>query len=122
MDNKIDYAISNSVIEHVEYDSAIFSKELKRIVSKGFFISCPYYFTPIEPHYFVPFFQFVPEKVKRFLVLKLGLKIGHISRKDYEIIELSSLSRLKKLFPKASITIFTLFGIPLDVVIVGKKE
>ena len=116
-DNSINYVISNSVIEHIENGALIFSKEVKRVSKNGYFISCPYYYILIEPHYFVPLFQFIPEKVKKFLIFRMGLSIGHISRKNYEVIQIPTTNYLKSIFPNTTLKIVKLYGLPWNTVI-----
>ncbi|MCW4023434.1 MAG: class I SAM-dependent methyltransferase [Candidatus Bathyarchaeota archaeon] len=117
----VDYVISNSVIEHIEGGAERFSKELRRVAKNGYFISCPHYYTFVEPHYFMPFFQFVPEQAKKFLILKLGLKIGHMNKNNYEVIMLPKPAYLKTIFPNATLRFLNLFCLPFDVIILENK-
>lgn len=119
-DNSIDIVIMNSLLEHVEDPQAIIN-EAKRVCRLGYFIEVPYYYFPFEPHYLLPLFQFVPEMIKRFLVLKLGLTIGWISRQNYGRIRLFTKTRLSKLCPDAKIQYFKVMGIPIDLIAFGKK-
>jgi hypothetical protein len=117
----VDYVISNSVIEHLDKGVKAYSKEIRRVSKTGYFISCPYYYTILEPHYFVPFFQFLPERVKKALLFKFSLRIGHMSRKNYEVITIPSPKTLRLLFPEATCKKLMLFGLPWDVIITSRK-
>ena len=119
-DNSVDIVIMNSLLEHVEDPQAIVN-EAKRVCRSGYFIQVPYLYFPLEPHYLLPFFQYVPESIKRFLVLKLGMTIGWISRGNYDKIRLFTGTRLRKLCPDAQIQYFRVMGIPIDLIAFVKK-
>lgn len=116
-DKSLTFCISNSVVEHIPDGLPSFAREITRVMSKGYFISFPYYYTLLEPHYFVPFFQFVPRKIKRFLIWDLGLTLGQIGRENFELVELPKPSEIKFFFPKANKKILMLFVLPWDTVI-----
>jgi len=82
--NEFDLSFSNSVIEHVgDYSKMIdFAKEMKR-VAKIFYCQSPNYWFPIEPHFFFPFFQFLPDPVKILLIKNFS--IGHFPKAKNEI-------------------------------------
>ncbi|MEO0119386.1 MAG: hypothetical protein ABIK60_02440 [candidate division WOR-3 bacterium] len=67
----------------------------------GYFVTTPNFWFPFEPHYLCPFFQYLPEKIKRFIKEKISL--GHYPKGKYEKIELLTKSELKCLFPTAKI-------------------
>lgn len=73
-DNTFTIAHSNSVIEHVgcEENRVKFAEEMKR-VAINFFIQTPNYWFPFEPHFFCPFFQWLPVKLRAFLVMHFDL-------------------------------------------------
>lgn len=117
-----DIIISNAVFEHIAWGRKRFAEEVRRVTKGGFFISVPYYYAPFEPHYLLPFFQFVPESIKRFLLFKIGLRIGGMSRNNYHEIRLFKKKELGTLFPEAQIKVFRLFGIPISLVAIYKKD
>ena len=65
-DNQFDIVFSNSLIEHLyTYENMkLMANETMR-VGKKFFVQTPNKYFPIEPHYFFPFFQFMPYKMKK---------------------------------------------------------
>lgn len=97
-----DIVHSNSVIEHVgSFNSQMhFSKEIQR-VGRNFWVQVPYYYFFWEPHAFFPFFQFIPDNIKKLI-------IKHFNKSPYTIeellsIHLLSIRELKILFPKCKI-------------------
>ena len=62
-----DLVFSNSVIEHLfsKQNQEKMANEVKR-VGKNYYIQTPNKFFPIEPHWVLPFFQFLPFGVKVF--------------------------------------------------------
>lgn len=65
-DNQFDVVFSNSVIEHVgsQQNQRMFAEEIQR-VGKSYWVQTPNKYFPVEPHFLFPFFQFLPEAVKR---------------------------------------------------------
>ncbi|MGH7860878.1 MAG: methyltransferase domain-containing protein [Candidatus Dormibacteraceae bacterium] len=60
-----DVAFSNSVIEHVggADDQRRMASEAMRVASH-YFVQTPKHYFPIEPHFLVPGFQFMPSGLK----------------------------------------------------------
>lgn len=109
---------SNSVIEHVGNfsDQQNMANEVKR-VGKSYFVQTPNYYFPIEPHFLFVGFQFLPLKVRAFLIRHFNLG-WYKKTPDYEqsIIVAKSArllkkSELTKLFPKAKIYKEKIFGL-----------
>lgn len=119
-DKSIDIVICNSLLEHVNEGREGLIREIERVGKGNYFISVPYFYSPFEPHYLLPFFQFMPESIKRFLLLKAGLKIGWMSRENYHEIRLFKKSDLKRLFPEARVSVLTTFCIPTNLVASNK--
>lgn len=103
-DKAIGIVFSNSVIEHLgDFEAQkLFAREVRR-VGRRYFIQTPNRYFPIEPHTFVPFFQFLPRGLQRFLSLRLPL--GHYSRGGVlrDAVSLLSGKDLLSLFPGSTI-------------------
>lgn len=105
----VDIAVSNSVIEHLEgfEQMSRMASEIRR-VAKRYLVQTPSRYFPIEPHFLLPFFQFVPIRIKRWLNRRF--RLGHYPRgalnednPDKDNPRLLSARQLRKLFPEARI-------------------
>lgn len=104
-DHEFDIAFSNSVIEHLytKENQLKMAAEMMR-VGKYHFVQTPNKYFPIEPHYLLPMFQFLPASIKYFILTKTklsrGKKWNHEFSKQYiDEIRLLSLNEMKQLFP-----------------------
>jgi hypothetical protein len=104
-DKEFDIAFSNSVIEHLESweEKASMAKEIRR-VGRSYYIQTPNKYFPIECHFLVPFFQFLPYRLKYFLLTRTKVSKGKILSRREAIkyineIQLLSKRDLQKLFP-----------------------
>lgn len=117
--NAFDIAHSNSVIEHVgDWSKMVaFSSELKR-VAKKYFIQTPNYWFPIEPHCMTPFFHWLPEPVRIWLVMHFSLGHWGKARSVDEAVRTVESARLlnkkmfRELFGDARVTTERLFLLP----------
>ena len=107
--NSFDIVFSNSVIEHLytQENQKKMADEVMR-VGKYHFIQTPNKHFFIEPHYILPYFQFVPKTFKYFILTKTKLSRMRYWDKDIakqyiQEIRLLSLNEMKKLFPKSQI-------------------
>lgn len=107
---EFEFVFSNSVIEHLfNWENQILMANEIRRVGKGYFVQTPNRYFPLEPHFLVPFFQFLPFSLKLFLLrnFKLGHvgKISEINLAKNQINEIRLLSKkeMKMLFPEATI-------------------
>lgn len=106
-DGEFDIAFSNSVIEHL-YNWANQKKMADEVarVGKYHYVQSPNKYFLIEPHYLLPFFNFLPKKMQLFILTKTRLsrkrKWSEESAKQYidEIVLLSK-NDMKKLFPQS---------------------
>ncbi|MEE9182439.1 MAG: class I SAM-dependent methyltransferase [candidate division NC10 bacterium] len=103
-DKGVDIIFSNSTIEHLgDFEAQkLFAQEIMRVGGRCF-IQTPNRYFPIEPHTFVPLFQFLPRGLQRFLSLRLPL--GHYARGGVlrDAVSLLSGKDLLRLFPGSKI-------------------
>jgi len=109
-DNEFDVVFSNSVIEHVggfERQQQM-AQEIMR-VGKRYFVETPNYYFPLEPHFLVFGFQYLPISFRTFLVqhFSLGwfdrLKDKEQAKKEVESIRLLKYGEIKALFPEGMV-------------------
>ena len=108
-ENSFDIVFSNSVIEHLynfENQKKMAGEVLR--IGKNHIIQTPNKYFFIEPHYMIPFFQFLPKKIQfkiltktRFSRLKKWNE--QLARNYTEEIRLMTQKELKEIFPKSSI-------------------
>jgi SAM-dependent methyltransferase len=68
-DKSVDYVISNNVIEHITKTNwHKYASEIIRVAKKGYFVHAPNFWYPVEPHYFLPFFHWIPHLFTRPLL------------------------------------------------------
>lgn len=109
-DKEFDVVFSNSVIEHVGGwgNQQKMAKEIQR-VGKHYFVQTPNYYFPIEPHFLLPIFQFLPVKRKVWLIQHFTLgwrpKTPDYSEavKMVNSIRLLTKTELFYLFPKSTV-------------------
>jgi len=100
-DRAFDVAFSNSVIEHMSADDQrLFATEIRRVATR-YFVQTPSKWFPIEPHYQLPLFQFVPDRVKFWLNRRW--RIGWQAKGSCETIQLLGARDLRRLFPDAEV-------------------
>lgn len=116
--SEFDLVFSNSVIEHVGSveNQKIFASEVTRICDK-YIIQTPSFWFPLEPHSLIPFFQFIPHRLRALLIMTFNINYfpKASTYKDAVIVSKSTLMFTKKefqnLFPDAEIHVERLFGI-----------
>ncbi len=104
-DKSFDVVFSNSVIEHIEEtkDRQKMADEAKR-AGKGYFIQTPNYYFPFEPHFLLPFFQYMPKFIKIWLLTHFNIGwFKKCSRKEAEYVlnsnRLLDAKELRSYFP-----------------------
>jgi 2-polyprenyl-3-methyl-5-hydroxy-6-metoxy-1,4-benzoquinol methylase len=108
-DRQFAVAFSNSVIEHVPRDAQeAFAREIRRVAER-YYVQTPNRFFPIEPHYQLPLFQFLPGRMQRFL--NRHFTLGWRERGHWEDVNLLSRRSLQRLFPDAEIHRERVFGL-----------
>jgi 2-polyprenyl-3-methyl-5-hydroxy-6-metoxy-1,4-benzoquinol methylase len=109
VDGEFAIVFSSSVIEHVPKElRSAFAAEVRR-VGQRYFVQTPNRYFPIEPHYQLPFFQFLPKPAQRWLNRKFTL--GWQEKGRWEDIELLSARDLLRLFPDSVIHRERIFGL-----------
>jgi SAM-dependent methyltransferase len=94
-DQSFDIVHSNSVIEHVGLwqDMQRMAAEVRRL-APVYFVQTPNYWFPIEPHFRLPFVQFMPKPIHSRI--RDAVWPGHS-------IELIDARKMRRLFPDAAI-------------------
>jgi len=114
-----DLIFSNSVIEHVgsKENQQIFAAEVRRLCDK-YIIQTPSFWFPLEPHSLIPFFQFIPHKVRALLIMTFHINYFPKAANYRDAVEVSKSTimitkkQFRKLFPDAEIHVERLLGIP----------
>jgi hypothetical protein len=116
-DREFDVVFSNSVIEHVgSYaDQRHMASEVRR-VGRNYWIQTPNKYFPVEPHFLVPGFQFLPVSLRASFLARYNL--GWYKRaKDYATaldevtaVRLLTSRELRALFPEANLYRERFFG------------
>lgn len=125
-DKSFDVVFSNSVIEHVgSYDNQRrMAREVMR-VGKRFFVQTPNRRFPLEPHFLVPWFQYLPSAVRAQLVHRFDVgwykRIAdlEVARAEVDSIQLLTRRRFTALFPGAKLHVERLGGLAKSFVAYG---
>lgn len=126
-DRQYDVAFSNSVIEHVGnlYQQNRFAREIQR-VAPCFVLQTPNRYFPLEPHFYVPFFPFIPLGIRtglhrRFRLGWFAPEADELkARIECDEIRLLTRKELKLLFPKARIHTERLAGLAKSFIVSGE--
>jgi ubiquinone/menaquinone biosynthesis C-methylase UbiE len=95
-----DWVFSNAVIEHVGNweEQQRFAMEIRRVAARGYFVTTPNLYFPIEPHALLPLYQFYPTRLK-----PLALRVSPGYMEEVEPINLLTRQKLQLLFPGACV-------------------
>lgn len=126
-DKQYDIAFSNSVIEHVGnlYQQNRFACEIKR-VAPCHVLQTPNRYFPLEPHFYVPFFPFIPLGLSTWMHRRF--RLGWFTPEPDELkariecdeIRLLTRKELSLLFPGEEIHTEWLAGLAKSFVLIGK--
>jgi hypothetical protein len=114
-----DVIFSNSVIEHLGSFEAM--KQLAdriRSSSKPYYLQTPSRWFPLEPHCHIPFFQFLPRKLRAWLIWHFRINYfprGHNYQDCLHVSDSTILlykKQIQRLFPEADIMVEQLAGLP----------
>ena len=106
-DDSFDLVFSNSVIEHVggPADQQAMADEIRRI-GRRWVLQTPSRWFPVEPHFLFPYFNFLPLRVKVFLLQRVRLGWAQAPSVDAAAaearargVQLVPLRRLRAMFP-----------------------
>lgn len=125
-DASFDVVFSNSVIEHVgeSEDQRQMAREVQR-VGKRYFVQTPNKYFPLEPHFLFPFFQFLPLKIRVWLLQ--NFKLGWFEKTPNEVTAREIVESIRLLdkreflstFPTAAIYEEKILGITKSFVAYG---
>jgi len=108
-DQSFDLVFSNSVIEHLYSfeNQQKMASEIRR-VGRKYFVQTPNKYFFIEPHYALPFFQFLPHSFVFFILTKTKLsrmqKWQPLYAQNYlDEIRLLTLDEMQRLFPEGKV-------------------
>jgi hypothetical protein len=109
-DKSVDFLLADNLIEHIPIESREkFARECIRVSKSGIFLTTPNYWFPFEPHYFLPFHQYLPYSLKR--LLSKYFSIGWVKRGFYVQIDLLTKRELLCLFPTAQVKVWKWTGL-----------
>ncbi len=106
---QFDMCFSNSVIEHIDALGQFRMAEEIRRVARGYFVQTPNAYFPIEPHFLVPGWQFMPLALRvRLLQLRDWGWMKRtpdplLAREAVESVLLLTTTKLQGLFPDSRI-------------------
>lgn len=108
-DNSFDIVHSNSVIEHVGSleNMGKYAAEIRRI-GKRYYVQAPNLWFPIDPHFGVPLFHWLPDPTRAIILHKYKVGFSNTPVPDYvealteaDSIKLVDKSLMKRLFPES---------------------
>lgn len=125
-DRSFELVFSNSVIEHVgeRADQRAMAAEIQR-VGQRYYVQTPNRGFPVEPHFLVPGFQFLPVSVRVALLTRFRLGWHERvpdpdeARRVVESVRLLSAHELVALFPGCTLHRETLAGLTKSLIVVG---
>lgn len=127
-DNAFDFVHSNSVIEHVGDWARIerFANNVLRL-GKRHYVQTPNYWFPLEPHFRVPAFQWLPVAVRAWMLNKWNL--GFYAREAewgdalevINSINLMDSRQIEQLFAGSEVRHEWLLGLPKSVLAMGES-
>lgn len=99
-DSSFDWVFSNAVLEHVgnREKQNQFASEIQRVARVGYFVSTPNRHFLVDPHTYLPFYHFLPDRLQKSVV---ALSLGHM--RQWEHLNLVSAATLREMFPSAEI-------------------
>lgn len=108
-DKSFDLIHSNSVIEHVGsyMNMKRFADETRRVGIR-YYLQTPNFWFPVDPHYAVPFFHWLPDCIQVYLFTVVN--VGYARKCEFNVAlgwvdstKIVSAGMIRKLFPDATI-------------------
>jgi len=126
---QFDLVFSNSVIEHVGdfEDQKKMAEEIKR-VGTFHFVQTPDRWFPVEPHFHVPFWVFLPDFLKIWLLTHFSLgwyqkfQTKADALKEIRSVNLIRLKNFRKLFPDSEIKRERVIGLSKSFIAMGRGK
>ena len=126
-DKSYDICFSNSLIEHLwNWEGQVrVANEIRR-VAKHYFVQTPNYWFPIEPHFLMPFFQYLPMPVRERLAFCTPWQLMDRSPREDLLqlvheLQLLTARRMRRLFPEARIIRERFLGLTKSLIAVGPQ-
>jgi len=114
-----DFIFSNSLIEHLGSRSAMESfARMVRSSGLPYSVQTPSKWFPLEPHCRIPLFQFLPRRVRAFLIWKFKITYFPAKASYEECLAVSdstillTKNQFQQLFPDARVVTEILWGLP----------
>lgn len=128
-DKEFDIVFSNSLLEHVgdRHAQLLVAKEMLR-VGKRYFVQTPNFYFPVEPHFLFPFFQFLPQQLKVWLVTNFALgwrkKLSdrQSATKLVNSVRLLRKNQLLELFPDTNLFAEKFMGLTKSFIAYGESQ
>lgn len=125
-DGQFDVAFSNSVIEHLFTfeNQKLMAKEVQR-VAKTYWVQTPDFWFPVEPHFHVPGWQWLPATVRTVMIknFRCGWRgpcaTWEEAREAVAEVRLLSSGEMRTLFPNAKFWFEKVFGLTKSIVAYG---
>jgi hypothetical protein len=124
-DNSFDIVHSNSVVEHVGdwQRTQAFSREVRRL-ARRYFVQTPNFWFPWEPHFGLPFFQYLPLPLRARMLMRRNL--GFFERcpsasaalEAVDSIQLLDAMMMRALFPDARLMRERIMGLTKSLIAV----
>jgi len=122
-DGAFDVAHSNSLIEHVGrwQDMAQCASEIRR-VADSYYVQTPYFWFPLEPHFRVPFYHWMPEQMRARL--NMWSRLGYINKAETYSEAMANVQscclldagQMQELFPDAQLRFERVLGLPKSLI------
>jgi SAM-dependent methyltransferase len=119
-DGEFPAVFSSSVVEHIPKGlQAAFAGEVRR-TGRAYFVQTPNKWFPVEPHYQMPLFQFLPQRLQKAINNRYTL--GWRQKGHWEEVNLLSARELQRLFPDAEIHRERFFGLTKSLMAVRRPN